>query len=108
MSQPALSPNVSPRYRPRASAAEYLKVAESTIAGWCDRGLITAYRHGGRIYIDMLETKTALERHGRSVMRDGRGRAKPLPYAAIVSDPQCPTAQRAKRDATDSSVEASS
>lgn len=88
MSQPALSPNESPRYRTRASAASWFKVAESTIASWCDRGLITTYRHGGRVYVDLIEISDSLKLHGRRVMRDGRGRSKPLPPTAIIRGPQ--------------------
>lgn len=93
MSQSAPKPNASARYRPRAAAAQHFQVAESTVASWCARGLVTAYRHSGRVYVDLLEISEALARHGRRVMRDGRDRGKPLPHAALV-DEQYPSRER--------------
>lgn len=100
MPSPALTPNESPRYRTRKHAASWFKVSPSAIRGWCERGLITAYKHKGRVYVDTLEIEEALKRYPRSVMRDGRGRTKPLPATAIIRGPQSPRERIARDEAS--------
>ncbi|WP_146077811.1 helix-turn-helix domain-containing protein [Pseudoclavibacter sp. AY1F1] len=90
---PSTASNLSDpsRYCPRAAAAALFNVSPSAVRGWAERGLITLYRRGGRVYVDVLEIEEALTRHGRRVMRDGRGRYKRLPRTVESARPATPS-----------------